>query len=212
MDREQLLDIARREMAQQVSHQEREPGWVLRHGSGTARLALELRKALLPADGDIDDTLYAAALFHDCGKYADAHQAHAQAGSQRARQLLAGVVQAQELDVICHAILVHDKRKAQPYTQLEYLLQDADILDHMGSIEIWLNFNYSARTGRDAAFSAEFYESREFRDMTDMNRSLLNYSQSVIAFQEKLEFALLFAERFRRECDGRLDYLVAHRQ
>lgn len=208
MDREEVLSIARREMAQQISHHEREPGWVLRHGMGTARLALELRKTLLDGEEEIDDILYAAALFHDCGKFADEHKGHAEAGAKRARELLEGVVQPEQLDVICHAILVHDKRKAQAYTQLEYILQDADILDHMGSIEIWLNFSYSARTNRGAAFSADYYESREFLGEVEMNRSLLNYSQSVIAFQEKLEFTMMFIERFRRECEGRLDYLV----
>lgn len=202
------MELAKKELATQESHKEREIGWVLRHGRGTAELALGLRRAILPGREELDDALYAAALFHDCGKYAQRKGDHGEIGAARAHELLAGLMSKDELETVCHAILVHNRRKQAPCTELEYILQDADILDHMGSVGVWLSVAYTVKTGGTAADMLAYHRSEEYERDTEHLRSLLNYSQSTIAFHEKETFTAAFIDRFEQECAGSMDYRV----
>lgn len=54
------------------------------------------------------------------------------------------------------------------------LVQDADILDHYGSLEIWLNFQYCALSGWGMERSWEFYAEKYGEQITKV-RALLNF-------------------------------------
>lgn len=207
MNRDDLLKIARESLQNHVSSTFREPGWVLRHGVGTANLALTLRQVIMPQDNSFDDLLYAAALFHDCGKYATGHEGedHGELGAARARELLGSLLPAQELNTVCQAISVHNKRKQRLYTPLEMLLQDADSLDHRGTMGIWIHFAYCFSTGQGPQGLLDYRESG-FDEMNEEVINGLNYSQSLIAYNEKIAFEMAFIQRLEREIPGMLDY------
>jgi uncharacterized protein len=81
------------------------------------------------------------------------------------------------------------------------LLQDADLLDHFGTIELWMNFYYYATEDQNMDFSIDYYHT-EFKDMAVKNRSLLNFEISEKIFDEKLEFVNNFVKRMEIENKG----------
>ena len=138
MDIDRIERIARAEMADSRSDT-REPGWILYHGQRTGKLAVALAKEL---DSEVDsDLLYIAGLFHDVGK---GRERHNEAGARLAAKLLSGVVTPSELEVICSVARYHNKRKkADSYSDYVRLVQDADLIDHVGLIGVWMAFYWS---------------------------------------------------------------------
>ncbi len=198
MERSQIDRIARETLMNERSHKEREVGWAYRHGDRTAVLALWLRELLFPERVEWDDALYAAAKLHDCAKTSKTD--HGKAGAARAGKLLRGVVEAELLPVIQSAILKHNKRGG-PSTEMEQLLQDADILDHFGSIEVWLNVSYSVLSGSGPEMSLEFYRT-ELDKMVEELLPQFNFEPARRVFLERVQYSRQFGERLAVEAAG----------
>jgi uncharacterized protein len=198
MDREKALVKAREALLGMVSHERREPGWAYRHGLRTANLSLWLRNKLFPEEKWMDDLLYAAGLFHDCAK--DDEEDHAAAGAVRAVDYLEGIAEAKDIPVIEHAIHMHNKRD-EPGTDLEKILQDADIIDHFGTIEVWLNVSYSVLGGEGPERSLEFYD-HYWNGMIKELREMLNFDLSKAIFDDRIRFNNEFVARLRVESEG----------
>lgn len=198
MDRSQVDQIARDTLSMERSHREREVGWAYRHGQRTARLGLWLRRRLFPQREQWDDTLYAAACLHDCAKKAKVD--HGAAGAARAVKLLQGVAQPQELSAIHDAILRHNKR-GTAQNDVERLLQDADIIDHFGSIEVWLNVSYSVLSGSGPEMSLNFYK-EELEKMAAELLPQFNFEVAKDIFLERVQYSREFAARLAVEGDG----------
>ena len=132
MDIELIEAIAREVMEEQRSKLEREPGWLYYHGRRTARLSQWLAKEL---SARVDpDVVYTGALFHDVGLGSEPHN---QVGAQRARELLEAHCTPQELDAICDVIERHNRRRDASAPLAARIVQDADLLDHVGIIGVW---------------------------------------------------------------------------
>jgi uncharacterized protein len=198
LDRNIALQNAKDILLQCQSHPRREPGWAYRHGMRTANLALWLRERLFPEITQMDDILYAAALFHDCAK--DDETDHAEAGSIRAQQYLRGIVDEHDMPVVSHAIFMHNKR-GQESTDLEKLLQDADIIDHFGTIEVWLNISYSVLGGEGPERSLMFYET-EWEKMVAELRTLFNFELSTKVYNDRIAYNDEFIRRLKVESMG----------
>lgn len=198
MDRNRALEKAKEILLPIVSHERREPGWAYRHGLRTANLALWLRDKLFPADTFMDDILYAAGLFHDCAK--DDEADHAQAGAERAVEYLRGIANDKALPAIKNAIYMHNKRGEQS-TSLEKILQDADIVDHFGTIEVWLNVSYSVLGGEGPERSLAFYDT-QWDGMVKELRELLNFDLSKAIYDDRIRYNNEFISRLRIESDG----------
>jgi uncharacterized protein len=198
LDKKRACEKAKEIMMQMISHERREPGWAFRHGMRTANLALWLRARLFPADAWMDDTLYAAALFHDCAK--DDEADHGAAGAERAMEYLRGIAEDQILPIVKSAIHAHNKR-GEPCSELEKLLQDADIIDHFGTIEVWLNVSYSVLGGEGPERSLDFYDHYWDGTVRDL-RGLLNFDLARSIFDDRVCFNNEFAARLRVESAG----------
>lgn len=198
LDRERALEKAREILGSAVSHDRREPGWAFRHGMRTANLSLWLRERLFPGESWMDDVLYAAALFHDCAK--DDEEDHAQAGARRAGEYLQGIVEGENLEAVTGAIAMHNKR-GQPCGDVEKLLQDADIVDHFGTIEVWLNVSYSVLGGEGPERSLEFYRT-EWEGMISELRGLLNFELSRAVYDDRIAYNNEFIKRLDIESAG----------
>jgi uncharacterized protein len=198
MDREKTLEKAREVLEKTISHSRREPGWAYRHGWRTANLALWLRERIFPDEAVMDDTLYVAGLFHDCAK--DDESDHAKAGADRAVEYLSGLVLETDLPEVLQAIYKHNKR-GEPSTDLEKVLQDADIIDHFGTIEIWLSTSYSVLGGEGPERSLAFYDS-EWTPMVEEIRGLLNFDLFRSVFEGRIAYNNAFIRRFRMEAAG----------
>ena len=197
-DRQRALARAKDVLLGMQSHARRERGWAYRHGYRTANLALWLRARLFPAAPEMDDVLYAAGLFHDCAK--DDEQDHAAAGAIRAAEYLHGIVPEELLPAVTRAIHMHNKR-GQPGTELEKLLQDADIIDHFGTIEVWLNVSYSVLGGEGPERSLQFYDT-EWQPMIAELNDLLNHDLSKAVFRDRIAYNDEFIRRLRIEAEG----------
>lgn len=203
MDFDRLDEIAAHLMKSRQAHTMRETGSVYYHGTRTARGILTLRKAVLPEDNDHDDILRAAAMFHDVGKGIEPHNEY---GALLAKEALKNEVTPFELNEIERIIYAHCLRSpgSGEHDNWCMLLQDADLLDHFGVYEIWMNVNYYAYTHEGIDEQVVFYRD-ELENFLDEHAKLLNFDVSKRIFAEKAEFERAYAKRLFVEARG--DYI-----
>lgn len=191
-------------MAGRRSHLQREPGYIYYHGLRTANVAAEiLRKADSRGNGNgaaFDPVLYTGALFHDVGK---GFASHHETGAELARGLLYDVCTEPELDRICNIVRFHCIRKELFDLDEEILaVQDADIIDHFGTQEVWLNFLNRAYKHEGQLEAIHFWNSDFFHNQIVKLRDLLNFDISKKMYDDRLEFLKLFIDRMKREAEG----------
>ncbi len=184
MDLNKIDQIAFDNMALRHPDPDREPGFIYHHGRRTAQLALRLADQL---KADVQsDILYTGALFHDVGK---GDEFHNEAGAIVARDLLSGLCQDQELDRICEIVRLHNQRGKSPdYTPEIKLVQDADFLDHVGALGVWLAQYYQATHVETIDDVLRFYHGEERASAIAMMRQRLNYDLSIRIFDQRIDF------------------------
>jgi HD superfamily phosphodiesterase len=186
--------LADAEMAGRRDNPAREPGWILHHGRRTGKIACRLLK-LLRLNTD-PDTVYAAGLFHDIGKGQENHHL---AGAEITRELLKELVPAENLNTICRAIADHNQRKkSAKFPECTKLIQDADLIDHTGHIDIWLSFYYTGRYGQPIEDNIGWFKGKDYRRFRRYMRSHLNYDISRRMLDERLRFSDRFLSDFYR--------------
>ncbi|HHT90382.1 MAG: HD domain-containing protein [Bacillota bacterium] len=200
MDFVMLKEKAWESMGKRQSHPDREPGYAYYHGQRVGQIALRLREKILPDQDSYDPIILLGAWFHDVGKGIEPHWEY---GALICRELLRDHVPPCKLDLIVEIVGAHTLRKTREYPDYVRLVQDADILDHFGSQEIWLNFWHSAYRRETVEHSLQFYRDH-YVEQAQRVRKLLNYRESLEFFDEKDRFVQDFVERFRRESAGEL--------
>lgn len=198
MDLQLIKQRAFENLGKRKAHHHRETGFIYYHGARVANLVINLRKLVVPEDSSKDVILQAAAYFHDVAKGIEPHSKY---GALLVREMLQDLCTEGEVEQISGLIQCHAARKKRKYNNYEMLLQDADLLDHFGTIELWMNFNYYAIEDEDMNSSIDYYNT-EFKDMALINRSLLNFEVSERIFDEKLEFVYDFVKRMEIENKG----------
>lgn len=156
MNVQRIEHIAQAEMAG-FRCDTREPGWILYHGQRTRKLAVLLAQKL---NCEVDcDVLYTAGLFHDIGKGNDLHN---EVGAHLTRSLLSGIVTSSELDGICDVIRYHNQRKKSDFFSVYVkLVQDSDLIDHVGLIDVWMAFYWSGHHGESIHDHIAYYKGEE---------------------------------------------------
>lgn len=200
MDLKQIREQAWQAMGERQSHPYREPGFIYYHGQRVGKVALQLREIIFPEEEQDDEVILIGSWFHDVGKGIEPHWEY---GALIVEKILNGYCPQTKLDKVVEIVGGHTLRKEKAYPSYVKLVQDADILDHFGSQEIWLNFLYSAHTKKGIPDSLEFYDG-EYGELVAKVRKLLNYEESVAFFEEKDQFVRTFVERFRLEGAGEL--------
>ena len=182
MDKEQAIEIARAAMAGLKTHAGRETGYIFHHGLRVGQLAL----SLLDASGlgeDVDrHILFAGGLFHDIGK---GSERHAEAGANRATALLGHVCSREELQQIALLVAQHNQRGDEALPLDARLVQDADILDHVGAQMVWLLFQFSAHHDRSPQQTLDYYFSDEHQEYLARLREALNLEAARHAFDRR---------------------------
>lgn len=197
MDLDRIDGIARDVLAMRRDFPFREPGWMLYHGARTGRIAVRLAGL---TESDVDrDALYVAGLFHDVAKE---EKCHNEAGARRTRQLLAEHVPAATLAVICEGVRLHNQRKADGLSDFAKLIQDADSIDHVGLIDVWLSFYWSGFHGETIDDHAAWIDGDERRRYREYMRTHLHFDASRAMFDERLRLADRFFSDFRQEYLG----------
>ena len=199
MDIEKIEAIAHAEMVSRQDHGGREPGWILYHGKRTGKIAMHLAESL---GQDIDlDCLYVAGLFHDVGKGADDHN---KVGARRTRELLVGLLPEDALDRVCETIRVHNKRMmADDFWDMTKLVQDADLVDHVGCIDVWMALYFSGSQGQSIHDHLAWFRGEECREFRHYMRTHLNFDVSRSMFEERIQSAdRFFADLHRTYFEG----------
>lgn len=201
MDINVLEQIAYKMMSNRKAHLEREKGFIYYHGLRVSKLSLKLREVVLPEDCSHDNIIAAASLFHDIAKGIEPHGKY---GAALVKDILEEYCTEYEINEIAEIIYYHQLRKKNnDYSEYIKIVQDADILDHFGAIEIWMNFQYYAHKDEPMHNSLEFYDN-EFDSHAKNCRGLLNYDVSHKIFDDKVSFVYSFIDRFKRETEGEL--------
>lgn len=202
MDMERIKRVAFANLIERRSHSWKEKGNKYYHGERVANLALTLRQILFPGDDIRDDILTVAAWFHDIENGRDDHCAK---GAETTRKVLTGLCKPDELDTICDIIVVHDQRQGDRsgYSNMIKLHQDADLLDHFGIYDAWMQFLYAISHGltleeqKNYMLNERSVENAHYRDE-------LNFELSRMIFDEKEDFMRRISERFAVETEGRI--------
>ncbi len=202
MDREAVYTLAKQLMEGSCAQPGRERGYILHHGLRVAREAMDLNRCLgLGAD---EDLLWAAGLFHDAGKGLEPHWLSSRALVMEHLAPLAD--NAAMLEAIAYLVRYHAKRSdpALMTTELR-LLQDADILDHRGCMQIWLAVGGAIASGGEPGQIAEEWAGRPRRKRRDEFRQMLHFEESRRRFDgrlalEKEFYAALNAEIAGQKC------------
>lgn len=200
MDLDSIRGLAWQSMGKRHSHPDRDPGYAYFHGQRVAKIAGQLRELIFPSVDIDDDVILVGSWFHDVGKGIEPHWEY---GALMAREILKGHCPPDKLQQIVEIIGAHTLRKKKEYPYYVQLVQDADILDHFGSQEIWLNFWHSAYRRETLEHTLTYYRDA-YTEHAQGVRRLLNYPESMEFFDEKDQFVRAFVERLRREALGEL--------
>lgn len=202
MDFERLDEIARGLMKKRKAHRERESGSIYEHGQRVARLVITLRRAVVPQDSSMDDILRLAGMFHDVGK---ALEPHAEYGAPIMLQAVKGIVSDKEAQEAARLIASHcDRRPGEPVHDVwARLIQDADLLDHIGTYTVWMDIQNAAYRDEGPAWMAEQF-GQHAEEYADHCRRLFNFPVSLELYEDRIAFYLEFARRFIKEAAGEI--------
>ena len=191
MDSHLIDKIAWEVMSGRIEHTRREPDWLYYHGHRTAKIALWLADRIEdPVNRDI---VYTGALFHDVGKGTEPHH---EIGASKARELLSPVCTAAELNAICNIIRYHNQRNNAARSTDIKIVQDADLLDHVGVIGPWLSFYWSGSRNETIDDHMKFFQSGENLRHRQGLKNGLNFEVSVREFDRRIDFEDEFFNRF----------------
>ena len=104
MELEKIKQVAEERLKNSRSHVWKELGNKYYHGERVARLALELRRRVIPGDNSHDDILTAAAWLHDIANGLSSD--HAAEGARLVRGLIPDFCTPQELDAMAQRLSV----------------------------------------------------------------------------------------------------------
>jgi uncharacterized protein len=201
MDLNLITELAHKNMAKRKAHSHREKGYVFYHCQRVAKMSLNLRKIIIPDDSNLDDVIYVGALFHDVAKGIEPHN---ERGAVLVREILKDACTEDDISAISEVVQKHNERMISNIPTHIKIVQDADVLDHFGSMEIWLKFMYSAYENETAFDALALWNSDEFLSYNKDSRQSLNFDVSRELFDKKALFHRQFQERFAVEADGAL--------
>jgi uncharacterized protein len=100
---------------------------------------------------------------------------------------------------------LHCYRKPENNKYPDYvkIIQDADLLDHFGTYETWMNIQYQAHTNGSINSLIEYY-TKNHSIHVDKHRKLLNYELSKKVYDEKITFEKTYYERLKKEGLGEI--------
>lgn len=200
MDINRIEELAFHKMGNRKSHSKREKGYIYYHGLRTAKLSLNIRKIVDEVCSEKDNVIYVASLFHDIAKGIEPHNEN---GSVLFQQILKDECSHEELIEMAEIIRCHNLRDSnKAWTKQIRIVQDADMLDHMGTMEVWLNFAHQVYDEKSVDASIEFYSNEEFEYYLKECRNKLNYDISKKIFDDRAKFIHEFVQRLNIEGKG----------
>lgn len=182
----------------------REEGFIFYHGIRVGKIAKRIYDDVVEVKKQEEmDILYCGCLFHDIGKGIEPHN---ETGAQITSYYLRDLCNPSDLEVISNIVYEHNLRgeKYNGISTLGKIAQDADILDHMGAMDIWIAIQWHANFNEGVDISLDFYRCGRWEEIVLDLRALLNFPCSIEAFDKRRDFTKEFIERLYRENAGEL--------
>ena len=199
MDRQRIGEIAEQAMATRKGLLTREVGYLLHHGQRVAALSLNLREQVDAAHAVDEDILYPPVFFM---MSASASTRMQKQGPSWQKVCCRRCAQQSECTQIAALIRLHNKRGREDLPLAAHILQDADVLDHIGAQSVWLCFAFNAYTENGPHGALAYYKGDENQRMQLRWRALLNLQASRNVFDRRIKVELQFMQRFAREMTG----------
>jgi uncharacterized protein len=188
------------------------------HGFDHVLRVLTLAERIGQAEGADLEIVRAAALLHDVARAEEESggACHAQAGAQRAREILQGHP-PEKVKVVAQAIATHRFRvKSIPQTLEAQIIYDADKLDAIGAIGVARAYAISGQRGRrlwgpvPANYQGEIQDTPEHTAVHEfafklarLKDTLFTPTAKAIA-EERHRYMVEFFARLEREVKGEL--------
>ncbi|WP_350343585.1 HD domain-containing protein [Proteinivorax tanatarense] len=189
------------ENLREVKYKERETGYLFYHGERVANLAIKLTEKLGGLSSKHKDRLYLAAIFHDVAKGREPHNF---TGAVLTKKLLKNVVSKNELEEIAKLIYYHNKRENRSLSLPAKVLQDADIIDHTGTLDVWLGMHYVVSEDLSPKRCINFFLGGKWNQMVEQQRQKLNYNISKNIYNRRVLYAERFFKKMAWEMGGNL--------
>lgn len=198
----QLLHIVKNILSERKTHSDRDPMWCYYHCLRTAEISLKLRPLVLPENPEYDQIIYTSALFHDVAKD---RQNHEKEGAALAGRLLKDIIPKDELEKIIFTIAVHDTRdKSAEYPAYVKIVQDADLIDHDGIIDIWNNFYYCGVNGYSIDYSIDYFYNVSAKEHGIRHYDMLNFKEFGDILDKRFDYIYSFFEKLKTIQNGEL--------
>jgi len=192
-----IRELAKKNLAGRRPNGNREAGYIYYHSLRVANLAGELSARTGAPSDEFDPVLYTGALFHDVGKGLSRHN---ETGAAVARELLSEHLGEDVLAEVCDIVRFHCVRKhGLDLSRRVLLVQDADIIDHYGSQQVWLQFLQAAFNNVPQPDVAGRWTAESYRSEIERVRALINLEESLRIFDERVSFQREFYRRFQEE-------------
>ena len=204
MRKREILNWAERRM-KSAKAEPYECGYRYHHGLRVAAIAVWLGKGMDFSRSQLD-VMYVAGVLHDIGKTGrGGNDLHGSRGAATIRRNLGQWLSPQEMEKVCAMVAHHYERprsswykgkgKALPRWPKEILvIQDADILDHHGCMEVWGAILYARK---DALSPVEMLGA--YREEWKMERAEAMRSLNFEASRKELRRRFNAADTFWKE-------------
>lgn len=117
-------------------------GYEFYHGLRVMKLSKEIAESEeLESEKINKKRLLVGALFHDVGRVIN-FDSHVEAGVEFVKQHLSHLLDEHELAMVLDIIRQHSKKEKE--TIEARITSDADYIDHVGAMDVWRMFHYSA--------------------------------------------------------------------
>lgn len=192
----------------------REPGYRLLHGHRVAKLGRQLYFSERRDDGEPDPdgllVIWLGGLLHDVVKDGIGQDPpgfdHAAGARDFVLAHLPAHVPAPIVERVARAVYLHNKRLDQgPFTFEDKIVQDADLIDHFGSLEVWLAGYVSAGQGESLEHCLSFLQSEGNRRWRTFALQSAHFDTTRAALRERIETADRIIARLCQENCGLLD-------
>ena len=206
MNLKYIQELAAEQLMQRRSHPAVELGNKYFHGQRVGNTVTELRKQLFPDHPEWDETLMVAAWFHDIANdRTNPELDHQQVGAEMTASILKNVCLAEEIEEVCKLIACHDMRDPDnaSYSDQVRLLQDADLLDHLGIFDIWYIFSMASSQGLSMPELFEWFEQTR-PGKEELYYYQCNFALSQRILLEKSRFVYEFGKRYLMEGSGEI--------
>ena len=200
------VTIRAQRMMLPVSDGIREPGYRFHHGERVALIAERLARQSAEVDHESVNLLVlrCGALVHDMAKgLVDGE--HGAQGARLVRERFSDILSGDTLDQVAEIVEFHNKRTLdRDFTVETRLVQDADLIDHLGAMEAWLAVHFAVSKDNTIDQELEWFDQGGGEGWWSYCLNNANFELSRRAIDRRLQYFEGFLKQLDRENRGYL--------